>query len=122
MADFPELEPATRRYSLGAYPTTNQPAWGTGGIRFKHGNSPVLPPVTLTFALITTAEAQLIEDHFADHDTKIPFNLPLLTFRGNGSSGGPAPLSAQWRYSDPPEIGDLKGGRRDVTVQLECVG
>lgn len=122
MADFPALEPATRRYGLGVYPTTQQATWGAASIGFRHSSTPRLAPLALTFTLLSSAEAQLIDDHFNNHGVKIPFNLPLITFRGNSSAGGPAPLSAQWRYIAPPEQDDLSGDLRNVTVQLECVG
>lgn len=122
MAMFPSLEPATRSYSLGDFPITRQAAHGTTAIRFRHGYSAVLPPLTLTFQLLTDDEGQLIDDHYTQHDTKISFRLPLAIFRGNSNAGGPALLSAKWRYASAPQTTSRKGGLRDVSVQLESVG
>ena len=122
MADFPYLEPSTRSYDLGAYPITAQPTWGAADIRFKHGNSPVLPPLDLAFELITDFEADLIETHWLDHGIQTRFHLPQITFLGNSNSGGPAPLSFLWLYIAAPVFTSRVGGLKDVTVQLECVG
>lgn len=122
MADFPSLEPRGRRYSIGDYPLTPQKAWGVDPVRFYHGLFPVLHRLSLTYELLTAAEAAEIRDHYrSQRGGLIPFDLSANVFQGNASANGPAPLSVQWRYVSPPEETHRVGGRADVTVELESV-
>jgi len=117
MADFPDLEPFARSFTLGEYPITQQKAWGLTEIPFRHGLVPVAHQLKLSYQEITSAEAALIRDHHADqHGGLLPFDLPEAVFRGN-----PAPPLGPWRYIKPPDETHLDGGLVNVAVELETV-
>jgi hypothetical protein len=122
MANFPNLEPRSRRYNFGDHPITLQKAWGVSATRFSHGAAATGHRLTLAYELLTAAEAALVRTHYRDQrGGLIPFGLPLAVFRGNVSPTGPAPDSMLWRYASVPQETHRVGSRVDLTVELEAV-
>jgi hypothetical protein len=114
MADFPDLEPAARSFTLGEYPLSLQKAWGLNAIPMRHGPAPAACQLTLTYEQISSSQATLIRNHYANQRGELlPFALSIAVFDGNSN-----PPRGPWKYSSPPQETHLDGGLVDVTVQL----
>lgn len=118
MADFPALEPLSRRYSLGAPPLTNQ-EYSAASVRFLHGSAPVGFTLELGYSNITQAEAGLLRDHHrSQNGPHIPFDLSVEAWAGHSSQDDIFPAFTQWRYAEAPEESHKSGGLVDVSVRL----
>lgn len=118
MADFPALEPLTRRYNLGALPVTTQ-EYSAASVRFLHGTHPVKFTLELGYSNITQAEAGLLRDHYRSQDgPHIPFDLSVEAWAGHSSLEDIFPAFTQWRYAEAPEETHKSGGLVDVAVRL----
>lgn len=119
---FPPLEPASRAWSMGIYPVTMQQAWGAQPLAYRHGLRAAGHTLTLTFELLTAAEAALIRAHYHERrGSLLPFDLPPEVWRGHTSPTGPVPGSVQWRYDREPSEQHSSGGLVDVSVSLVSV-
>lgn len=123
MATFPELEPATRSYDLGAFPLTEQPSRSAGTVRFQHGETAVGFGLRLEYVELSDAEAAQIRSHYQGQGgSHRSFQLPAIIWRGHTFSGNVFPPSTRWRYADPPEEEHLSGGLVGVAVSLVSDG
>lgn len=122
MAQFPALEPKTRSYNLGFYAVTEQPAWSTGAVRFRHGTTPQGHRLTLGYELLTATEAAQIRDHYRGQlGGLLPFILPSIIWAGQASTTGPVASGVLWRYASEPEETHRIGSLVDLSVDLEAV-
>jgi hypothetical protein len=120
MATFPALEPATRRYSMGIFPTTEERGFGGGSIRFKHGTTAYSHNLELGFAALTQAQAKLLRDHYREQQGGyIAFPLSAEAWAGHTSFTDLVPTSTHWRYASQPQEEHLTGGY--VNVQLTLI-
>jgi hypothetical protein len=120
MATFPALEPATRRYSMGIFPTTEERGFGGGSIRFKHGTTAYSHNLELGFAALTQAQAKLLRDHYREQQGGyIAFPLSTEAWAGHTSFTDLVPTSTHWRYTSQPQEDHLTGGY--VNVQLALI-
>jgi len=123
MAAFPDLEPATRDYNFGTFALTEEPSPSAGIVRFRHGAIPAAYQLTLGYAYLTNAEANLIRDHYSlQSGGFISFTLPAIIWNGHTSSINIVPSGTQWRYTTPPEEQQLSAGYVNLTVALESDG
>jgi hypothetical protein len=100
MATFPALEPATRRYSMGIFPTTEERGFGGGSIRFRHGTTAYSHNLELGFAALTQAQAKLLRDHYRKQQGGcIAFPLSTEAWAGHTSFTDLVPTSTHWRYA-----------------------
>jgi hypothetical protein len=119
MADFPTLEPATRRYDPGDFPLTESPAFGAMPIRFLHGSTARQLLLSLDFVYLNNTEAASIRTHYEGQDgSLLAFLLPNIIWQGHTSITDIAPTSTLWRYDAPPEEEQLSGGLFNVSVKL----
>ena len=120
MATFPALEPATRRYSMGIFPTTEERGFGGGSIRFKHGTTAYSHNLELGFAALTQAQSKLLRDHYREQQGGyIAFPLSTEAWAGHTSFTDLVPTSTHWRYASQPQEEHLTGGY--VNVQLTLI-
>ena len=120
MATFPALEPATRRYSMGIFPTTEERGFGGGSIRFRHGITAYSHNLELGFAALTQAQAKLLRDHYREQQGGyIAFPLSTQAWAGHTSFTDLVPTSTHWRYASQPQEEHLTGGY--VNVQLTLI-
>lgn len=120
MATFPALEPATRRYSMGIFPTTEERGFGGGSIRFKHGTTAYSHNLELGFAALTQAQSKLLRDHYREQQGGyIAFPLSAEAWAGHTSFTDLVPTSTHWRYASQPQEEHLTGGY--VNVQLTLI-
>lgn len=119
---FPPLQPLSRSWTMGSYPVTMQPAWGTQPLMFRHGLYATSYGLTLQYELLTTAEAALIRSHY--HERRgglLPFTLPAIVWLGHTSPTGPFPAATQWTYASEPDEQHRSGGLIDMSVSLVSV-
>lgn len=122
MATFPALEPATRRYSMGAFPITEEKGFGGGSVRFKHGTTAYGHNLELGFAALTQAEAKLLRDHYREQQGGyIAFPLSAQAWAGHTSFTDLVPLSTHWRYASQPQEDHLSAGYVNVQITLVSV-
>ena len=122
MATFPALKPATRRYSMGVYPVTEERGFGGGSIRFKHGAIAYGHNLELGFVALTAAQAKLLRDHYREQQGGyISFPLSAEAWAGHASFTDLVPSSTYWRYASAPEEAHRPGGYVDVSITMLSV-
>lgn len=122
MASFPALKPATRRYSMGVFPVTEERGFGGGSIRFRHGSTAYGHNLEMGFTALTQAEAKLIRDHYrTQQGGYISFPLSSQAWAGHTSFSDLVPTTTYWRYTAPPEEVHMDGGYVDMSVALLSV-
>lgn len=121
MATFPSLEPYRRSWDFGRYAITEEPAWATASIRYRHGSGSRLDQaLNLSYAYLSDAEAQLIRDHYiGQQGGMLAFNLPAIIW--SGLSEPPVDTGVQWVYASPPEEDQRSGGLYDISINLVTV-
>lgn len=123
MAIFPELEPATRSYDLGAFPLTEEPSFSAGPVRFRHATTPTDYRLNLEYVYLTDAQATQIRTHFQSQGgTYRSFQLPSIIWKGHTFSGDVFPVGTRWRYAEAPEETHHETGRYSITVSLVSDG
>jgi len=123
MADFPELEPATRSYDLGAFPLTEQASLSAGVVRFRHGTTATNFSLQLEYVYISDAEATQIRNHFQGQGGSYrSFMLPPIIWKGHTFSGNIFPITTRWRYADTPEETHHEIGRYSMAIALVSDG
>jgi hypothetical protein len=122
MAVFPSLKPATRRYSMGVFPVTEERGFGGGSIRFRHGSTAYGHNLELGFVALTQAQAKLLRDHYRDQQGGYrSFPLSSEAWAGHTSFTDLVPAATVWRYSAVPEEQHRPGGYVDVAVSMMSV-
>ena len=122
MATFPALKPATRRYSMGVFPVTEERGFGGGSIRFRHGSTAYSHSLELGFAALTQSEAKLLRDHYRTQQSgSISFGLSADAWAGHSSFTDLVPATTVWRYAEVPEESHYSSGYVDVTISLISV-
>ena len=122
MATFPALEPATRRYSMGTFPVTEEKGFGGGSVRFRHGTTAYSHILELSFAALTQAQAKLLRDHYREQQGGyIAFPLSTEAWVGHTSFTDLVPTSTHWRYAAQPQEDHLSAGYVNVSISLISV-
>jgi hypothetical protein len=122
MATFPALKPATRRYSMGVYPVTEERGFGGGSVRFNHGTTPHGHTLELGFTALTAAQAKLLRDHYrGQQGGYVSFPLSTEAWAGHTSFTDLVPATTYWRYASAPEETHRTGGYVDVSIALLSV-
>lgn len=122
MATFPALKPATRRYSMGVYPVTEERGFGGGSVRFSHGTTPYGHTLELGFIALTAAQAKLLRDHYrTQQGGYVSFPLSAEAWAGHASFTDLVPATTYWRYASAPEETHRTGGYVDVSIALLSV-
>jgi hypothetical protein len=123
MAVFPAIEPLRRGYDFPDFPMEDEPAWPGVAVRYRTGYDPLATGgsvLRLTYEDLTNTQMQQIRNHYRTvQGGTVDFNLPAIIWQGNTS--GITPSLARWRYLAPPEEKQKKGGRYDVTIELESL-
>lgn len=121
MATFPSLEPDARQLGYGDFPQTTFVGVSGVDVRFKYGTARAQQILTLSYNLLTEAQAQLILDHYDTQQGElIEFALSSSVWAGYSTVPVPA-ADYNWRYAGPPEVSIAAPLRYEVTVSLESV-
>jgi acyl-CoA reductase-like NAD-dependent aldehyde dehydrogenase len=121
MVSFPPIEPFRRSWDFGVYAITEEPAWASASVRYRHGNlENVAQSITLSYVDLYDDEAQLIRDHYVTQQGgTLAFNLPTIIW--SGLTAPPLPTGARVVYAAPPTEQQKSGGLYDLTVSLTSV-
>jgi len=122
MATFPALKPATRRYSMGVFPVTEERGFGGGSIRFRHGSTAYGHTLELGFVALTQAQAKLIRDHYREQQGGYrSFQLSTYAWAGHASFTDLVPSTTYWCYNAVPTEQHLDNRYVDISVSLISV-
>ena len=129
---FPTVNPTSRSYNPGTYPSTTFESLDGTKTHLRFGNKPVGATLTLGFSNITDDEAALILGNY--YDVNSVWNY--VTFkRGYATAGiGDTSLTAKtltrqlseqdeiyggkWRYSGPPTVTSTFKGLSNVSCSF----
>ena len=118
---FPSLTPTARQFDPGDYPIKTFNAQSGAEVRILYGNQRTKMKLSLSFANITDANAELFIDHFDEVDGSFStFDLPDEALDGwSGTSDALQASGAnEWRYESAPQIASVRPGLSTVTVNL----
>ncbi len=118
---FPTLVPTSRQFDAGDFPVKTYKAQSGAEVRVLYGSDRTNMTLSLSFANVTDANAQLFVDHY--DEAKGTFNtFDLPTEAVQGWSGTTATFQTigdnKWRYASAPSIANVRPGTSTVTVNL----
>ena len=125
-APFPDLIPTSRSFEAGDYPVKTFKAQNGAEHRILYGSNRTNMKLSLTFANITDADAELILDHY---DT-VQGTFGTLSvspssgkggWQGNEDAIGAAAHGNSYRYENAPQMTQVRPGISTVTVNLIAV-
>lgn len=125
-APFPDLIPTSRSFEAGDYPVKTFKAQNGAEHRILYGSNRTNMKLSLTFANITDADAELILDHY---DT-VQGTFGTLSvspssgkggWQGNEDAIGAAANGNVYRYENAPQMTQVRPGISTVTVNLIAV-
>jgi hypothetical protein len=119
MADFPQLIPSSRRYSLGEVPATAVEWLGALRVVHRFADATTGHRLTLVYDDATTdAEWLQIRNHWAGQEGGVlPFAVPAAVWCGHDDYGD-ITGGLQWRYASAPSRSDRDGRLGAGTVEL----
>jgi hypothetical protein len=119
MADYPDLIPSSRRYSLGDAPATASEWLGALEVVHRFGDDSTGHRLSLAYDDATTdAEWLTIRNHWAGQEGgTLPFAVPAQVWCGH-TGYGDVVGGLQWRYASPPQRSDRDGRLGAGTVEL----
>lgn len=128
MTTFPTLVPTSRTFESGDYPVKTFKAQNGAEHRILYGSNRTNMKLSLSYANITDAEAELFLDHFdAVQGTFQTFGLGSFRsgngatrggWEGNGDALGATAQGNRYRYEGPPQVAQVRPGISTVTVNL----
>ena len=124
--DFPARKPTARTFDPGTYPVRTYKAQNGSEVRILYGTSRTEMKLSLTYANIPDADAELFVTHYDDRQgTFKTFSASRL---GNdvldGWDGAGSTIkknlddTAKYRYENAPVITQVANGLSTVTVNL----
>ncbi len=124
--NFPELRPTARTFDPGTYPVKTYRAQNGSETRILYGSSRTEMKLSLTYANISDADAELFVTHYDDKQGTFkafnafhPGNSVLDGWDGAGSTIKKNPdNTAKYRYESAPVITQVANGISTVTVSL----
>ena len=129
-ANFPNIRPTTRSFTMGDYPSTTYRSLSGVTFRRNFGNKQTGYTIDLQFKNIgdsaelrpNSGTAYQIMQHYINVDgTLETFKLQDHVFDGMSESMESliqAPSAIKWRYAEPPKVQSVKAGVSTVTVKL----
>lgn len=120
---FPALIPTARSFESGDYPIKTFKAQNGKEHRILYGSNRTNMKLSLTFANISDANAELILEHY----DSVRGTFGTLTVDLNSGKGGwqgdekllsAAPSGNSYRYEGPPQVVQVRPGVSTVTVNL----
>lgn len=124
--DFPSLAPTARTFSPGGYPVKSYKAQNGSEVRILYGTSRTDMKLSLTYANIPDASAELFVTHYDDRQGTFKTfsasnlgNEVIAGWEGSGSTLKKNPSqTAKYRYENAPVITQVAEGISTVTVDL----
>lgn len=124
--DFPSLAPTARTFSPGGYPVKSYKAQNGSEVRILYGTSRTDMKLSLTYANIPDASAELFVTHYDDRQGTFKTfsasnlgNEVIAGWEGSSSTLKKNPSqTAKYRYENAPVITQVAEGISTVTVDL----
>ena len=120
---FPDLIPTSRTFEAGDYPVKAFKAQNGAEHRILYGSTRTNMKLSLTFANITDADAELILDHY--DSIQGTFGTLIVTpssgkggWQGNQDAIGAGDHGNSYRYESAPQMTQVRPGISTVTVNL----
>ena len=119
---FPALVPTSRAFDPGDYPIKTYKAQSGAETRILYGSNRTNMKLSLSYANITDANAELFIDHY--HEMQGTFTQ--FAIGKNAKAGWSANIDAleagaygnRYRYESPPQVTQVRPGVSTVTVNL----
>jgi hypothetical protein len=123
MSTFPPLTPTARSWVAGQLPMQAFVGMAGNEMRVVTGNQMVGQGLSLTFANLLEADANLIVAHYNGQlGGFMAFEAPAEVFAGWGSGQiSSKPAGNRWRYAGAPNMAFVAPGIVTVTVDLLAV-
>jgi len=134
MADFPTVVPTSRSFQPGDWPVKRFTSQNGSEVRVLRGNSRLNSELELTYDNIPDTEAEKFLIHYREvqgtfktwYFPKAPDDGSFVAaFKGWGGSSvielETSPWGMAWRYSEPPQIIQIKKGVSNVRLRLTGV-
>ena len=121
---FPTLVPTSRSFESGDYPVKTFKAQNGKEHRILYGSNRTNMKLSLSYANITDANAELFLDHYDEvQGTFGTFAIGGLDASRGGWKGNKDAIGAQthgnnYRYESPPQMTQVRPGISTVTVNL----
>ena len=121
------LVPSARTFESGDYPVKTYKAQNGAEHRILYGSNRTNMKLSLTYANIQDADAELFLDHYdtvqGTFQTFVLGNINGFNPTRGGWEGNKDALGAQahgnsYRYEGPPQVAQVASGRSTVTVNL----
>jgi len=122
-----DLVPSARTFESGDYPVKTYKAQNGAEHRILYGDKRTNMKLSLTYANILDADAELFLDHYDTvQGTFQTFPLPSVNgvnptrggWKGNKDALGAQTQGNDYRYEGPPRVAQVASGRSTVTVSL----
>jgi hypothetical protein len=119
---FPNLKPTARSFDAGDFPIKSFRSQSGVESRILYGSRRTGAQLSLTFENITDTDANSFLTHFEEtRGTFATFTLAANTASGWSPGSINPGAGNQWRYSDAPNISNVRPGRSTVQVTLVAV-
>lgn len=121
---FPTLVPTSRSFESGDYPVKTFKAQNGKEHRILYGSDRTNMKLSLSYANITDANAELFLDHYDEvQGTFKTFDIGGLEesrggWKGNKDAIGAGSHGNNYRYEGPPQVAQVRPGISTVTVNL----
>jgi len=121
---YPNLTPSSRQFDPGNWPVKSFNAQDGAEVRILYGNRRTKMKLSLNYANVTDANAELFFDHYQEmKGTFETFALPVGSKAVAGWAGTESVLTGAgsgnlWRYEGPPTIENVRPGVSNVSVTL----
>ena len=118
---FPNLEPTSRSFESGDYPVRTFKAQNGKEHRILYGSNRTNMKLSLTYANVTDANAELFLDHFDEmKGTFTTFGISggKAGWAGNEDAIGAVTHGNAYRYESAPQLVQVRPGISTVTVNL----
>ena len=119
---FPTLVPSSRAFQSGDYPVKTYKAQNGKEHRILYGSNRTNMKLSLTYANIEDASAELFLDHFDEvrgtFETFFIGEDARKGWKGNKDALGAGAFGNNYRYEGPPQVAQVAPGFSTVTVNL----
>ena len=120
---FPGLVPTSRSFDAGDYPVKTFKAQNGAEKRILYGSNRTNMKLSLSYANITDANAELFLDHYDEMKGTLTTFTIGRDFAKKGWEGSRDTIGAEasgnsYRYEGPPQMTQVRPGLSTVTVNL----
>jgi hypothetical protein len=118
---FPALVPTSRSFDAGDYPIKTFKSQNGAETRILYGSNRTNMKLSLSYANITDANAELFLDHYDEMKgtfTTFGIDVAKRGWEGNIDAIGATTHGNAYRYESAPQLTQVRPGVSTVTVSL----